>query len=94
MPIKLMLITNFGLASHTAKDGEAALHLFKTNWNRTCCDTKYRLVITDLDLPVMDGLQLSIKLKEFVADFNDTHSKSMKLPVLALTQSVTPETRK
>ncbi|MBN1969046.1 MAG: response regulator [Candidatus Delongbacteria bacterium] len=50
------VLENFFLVSDTAKDGEEALKKFK--------EKKYDIVLTDLDMPKMNGLVLSEKLQE------------------------------
>ena len=79
--INLLLLSRImdknGVPYDIASDGEEAYHLFKS--------TKYDLIISDIQMPKMDGLTLTRVIREDL-DF----SKS-KIPVIAYTGSVSEE---
>lgn len=72
-----LLIANqlsaLGYKSDQANNGRQALELFKQN--------PYSMVLTDCNMPVMDGYQLSTAIR----DFNDT------IPIIAITADAFPD---
>ncbi len=75
-PIRIMaskLLSMMGLSSVAASNGEEALKLFQQD--------PFDLVITDLDMPKIDGLTLASSIKE----------KSSGTPIVMITGNGSPE---
>jgi len=71
--------------------GETAIGAYEKSLEKTCCKMSYPLVITDINMPVVDGFQVGeriIALEEQQPDL--PHS----LTVLALTSHVDNDVRK
>ena len=65
---------------HLADDGQAALELFEKSIE---LNTPYDLVLTDMQMPVMDGYMLAKTLR----------SQGVKTPIIALTAFALSEDR-
>jgi CheY-like chemotaxis protein len=61
IPIRLMIKNNFNLDIVDAANGEIALHLFREEFNKNCgcVNRAFKLIIMDLQMPVMDGIESS-----------------------------------
>ena len=66
-----MLKSNFGLTAEMANSGTDAVEKFIENRAKTCCDTKFRLVIIDLNLPDDEGFESTKQILE--------HQRTVKL---------------
>lgn len=55
MPLQCLLQESFGIECDLVENGEMEVNAFIENMQKTCCDLRYRLVLTDLNMPVMDG---------------------------------------
>ena len=79
-PSNLKLISNqirtLGYKADLASNGKEGLNLFRTN--------DYALVLTDCNMPIMDGYELAIKIRE----------EDSRTPVIALTADAFPEREK
>jgi signal transduction histidine kinase/CheY-like chemotaxis protein/HPt (histidine-containing phosphotransfer) domain-containing protein len=64
-----------GFHVDTAEDGEKALHQFRTG--------RYGLVITDVNMPVMDGCELAGKIRE-----HEAATGAGRTPIVALSANV------
>ena len=54
------LLNEKSLKYDIARDGQIEVELLKNNLEKTCCTTRYRLIITDINMPVMDGFEAAI----------------------------------
>ena len=57
-----MLKENFKLQVDSANDGLEALVKFSKNLEKECCQKRYKLVLMDLNMPVMDGYDSSVQI--------------------------------
>ncbi|MCL2819323.1 MAG: response regulator [Oscillospiraceae bacterium] len=71
--IKAMLEGVEGLTVDEAADGKEAFEMFKSS------PEKYSLILMDIQMPVMDGLEATMAIREL----NNVHSKNV--PIIALT---------
>jgi len=71
--IKAMLSGIEGLTVEEASNGKEALEMFKNE------PEKYSLILMDIQMPVMDGLEATMAIREL----NNVHSKN--IPIIALT---------
>ena len=44
-----------GIKYDVATDGQECLEKFETNFTKTCCDVRYKMVLTDINMPRMNG---------------------------------------
>ncbi len=58
MSVALGILKNMHINTVTASDGQKALEIIENS------DTKFDLVLTDYNMPNMDGMELTIKLRE------------------------------
>lgn len=73
------ILKKWGIKCDTANDGQEALELFKIN--------DYDMVLTDIQMPNMDGLQLTKHIREFADPVKS------KVVIMALTANVLKEDR-
>ena len=68
-PFNLMMLENMlnlvGVKVEKAENGQEAVEMFMDNRQKCCCKTWYKLVLMDLDMPVMDGFQAAEKIIEY-----------------------------
>ena len=46
-----------------ARDGAIEVKLLKKDLEKTCCSTRYKLIITDINMPILDGYEASVKVR-------------------------------
>ncbi len=68
-------LQTIGFCADTASDGRAGLELCETG--------DYALVLTDLNMPRMDGFELAVAIRE-----HERETGAARLPIIALTASV------
>ena len=59
-----MMEENFNARCDEAMNGLIAVDLYKKNMEKTCCDVRYKLIITDIQMPEMDGITEAIAIKQ------------------------------
>ena len=59
MPLRVILNETFNILCDLVENGLEEVEIFKSNQEKTCCDVKYKLVLTDLNMPEMDGFEAS-----------------------------------
>ena len=56
MPLKAIVEHQFGRKCDEATDGLIAVDMYFRNMTKTCCDVRYQVIFTDINMPVMDGI--------------------------------------
>lgn len=75
-----ILKNQFELKCETASNGQIALEMFEKNMKKMCCQYKYKMVITDINMPIMDGYQLAENIIKFCRE-----NRIAQVPVIAVT---------
>ena len=65
-------------------NGESCLHKFEAYLNKTCCDHKYIAVLTDLNMPVMDGFEASLKMQQLQDEKIEKNPDFIRIPIIAV----------
>ena len=39
-----------------AEDGQVAVDLYRKSMEKTCCNVRYKAILSDIQMPVMDGI--------------------------------------
>lgn len=72
----------FEIKCDVAENGKEVVEKFCADQNKTCCSLRYRLILTDLDMPVMDGIQAARKVFKLQRKAKST---SAAAPIVAVT---------
>ncbi len=76
------LLTKMGFEVQTAVDGAEALEMYKTS----CRKQRYDLILMDMEMPVLDGLQATRGIRKFEAELPHDHEvRDNPVTVLAMT---------
>lgn len=59
MALEGMLHHSFNLNTYSCDNGHDALKVFQDKLRSTCCSQKFELVLTDIQMPEMDGFRLA-----------------------------------
>ena len=57
VPLRLILKNSAGISIDRAENGKIGVDMYAANATKKCCKTYYRLVLMDINMPVMDGCQ-------------------------------------
>lgn len=61
------------------ENGEQEVQAFISNMEKSCCDVRYKMVLTDLNMPVMDGFDAARLI------INYQQENFLSVPVAAVT---------
>ena len=62
IPLELILKEMFQITVDKAMNGQEAVNMYSENLKKTCCNTKYKLILMDLNMPLMDGYEATNRL--------------------------------
>jgi len=57
VPLELILRETFQLTVDKAQNGLDAVNKVRNDINKKCCNVRYKLILMDLNMPVMDGFR-------------------------------------
>ncbi len=77
----VMVLKSLGLIADRANNGLVAFEMVKTSFK--CCP--YRLVLMDVNMRVMDGIESTQKICEFIQEFEQTYPGKVCLEIAGLT---------
>ena len=69
MPLDAIISGQFQKPCDKAENGKIALDMYLANAQKICCDVRYRVVLTDIQMPVMDGIESAKLILENQAKF-------------------------
>lgn len=75
----------YGIVSDEAENGKVAYQMYVKSLQKTCCQG-YRLILMDLNMPVMDGIRASNKI-------NEHETEKAKPKIIAITAFASEEER-
>ena len=59
-----MMENRFNRRCDEASSGLAAVNMYNRSMNKTCCDIRYRLILTDIQMPEVDGFGVAQQIKQ------------------------------
>lgn len=62
IPLKYMISCDLKLSFDEADDGDVAFDLYKKNMAKKCCSVRYNIILTDINMPRMDGISMTQKI--------------------------------
>jgi CheY-like chemotaxis protein len=67
IPLELLLEEFFSIPIERAVNGKEAVELFEANLMKTCCQKYFKLVLMDLNMPIMDGYEATLHILDLMA---------------------------
>lgn len=92
IPLEQILKNTYGLTCDKAQDGKQELNMYIENMNKTCCEARYRIILTDINMPRMDGIEAA---EHILAAQLTLRAKNPRLPevmIVAITAYDTKQT--
>ena len=59
IPLEALLLHNYQIKSKLFENGWEALAFYQANLQKKCCSRSIKLILTDIQMPEMDGLQFT-----------------------------------
>lgn len=69
IPLELILSETFQLSVDKALNGADAVAKFRKAITKKCCNIRYKLILMDLNMPVMDGYRAAQEILKMHATF-------------------------
>ncbi len=92
IPLSVNLKEKHKLFSDLGEDGIEEVKMFKKNMEKTCCDFRYRLVLTDLNMPNLDGIQAAVQIFAYQEERRKNDPTYKFVPIVAVTAYEDQET--
>lgn len=85
IPVEQILTSDYGLKCDKANDGEIMLKMYLDNMEKTCCDVHYRIILTDINMPRMDGIEASERIFAEQRRLRDRYDHLPEVMIVAIT---------
>ena len=59
--------------------------MFKENMEKTCCDVRFRLIFTDLNMPNLDGVSAAKQIMDYQRELSDINPQRNWVQIVAVT---------
>ena len=56
VPVKMILRQSYNIDLERAANGLEGIQMFKKDLEKKCCDVHYQIVLMDLNMPIMGGI--------------------------------------
>lgn len=80
MPLRVILEEEYQIYCDLVENGLEEVQAFVRNREKTCCDVRYKLVLTDLNMPEMDGFDATRNIYKYQNENNQP-----LIPIIAVT---------
>jgi len=71
IPLEVMLDQIAQIKVLKAKNGLEAVEIYKRDRFKKCCNTNIKLVLMDLNMPVMDGFKAAAAILEIAKEYKE-----------------------
>ena len=68
-----------------ADDGDTAFELYKKNMEKTCCNVRYKVILTDINMPRMDGITETEVIMKYHRNLQKKDKSIPNLTIIGLT---------
>ena len=92
IPLEQILNNTYGLTCDKAKDGKEELDMYIANMTKKCCNARYRIILTDINMPRMDGIEASEQIFIAQKTLRATNPKLPEVMIVAITAYDTQQT--
>lgn len=73
----------FGVFCDTAANGKKGLELYKSNTTKSCCKIRYKMIITETLMPVLDGFKQANRINKFTKLLRETDPTIQYIAIIA-----------
>ena len=85
IPLRSILTkTNF-LKCDEAYDGAQEVEMYLANMRKTCCNVRYKIILTDINMPRMDGIEAAERIFQAQKDLRASNSFLPEIMIVAIT---------
>ena len=63
MPLRVVIEIQFDKVCDEAENGRIAVEMYRRSMTKTCCNKRYKIIFTDIEMPELDGVEELIQIK-------------------------------
>lgn len=92
IPLEQILVHTYGLNCDKAQDGKQELDMYIESMSKTCCDARYRIILTDINMPRMDGIEAAERILAAQLELRAKNPSLPEVMIVAITAYDTKQT--
>lgn len=92
VPVKMILRQSYDIALERAANGLEGIQMFKKDLDKKCCDVHYQIILMDINMPIMNGIDSTKGICKIQEEFYSSPAiseiekiKCPRAPILAMT---------
>ena len=91
-PLLSKLKNGYNINCAIAVDGREGVKLYEKDVTKTCCNTKFKMILTDIMMPIMDGYEAAKEINKICKRMQENNPEMPDIPILAITADVNSNT--
>ena len=82
MPLRVVIELQLNKLCDEAENGRIAVEMYRRNMEKTCCNVRYKIIFTDIEMPELDGVEELVQIKALEKQYRQANPSLNQVEVV------------